>query len=383
VLAVTTLMAAACGSPMPSPVGTTTASPPVVVSEPSPVQTTSPSPGAANGATPPASPQTSCPAVQAATTASNGQLALVALRGSDCFIVRDLTDISKAKTVGAFVQLSQPQFVSSSSLSYVDGPSVVRVPVSGFPKTVAARTSEYVIAFAWSPDGSTLAYVAPTSSGMALHLVSSGSDRVIGGSMPALPAVGCEVFCPTADKWDLRLSYSPDGTLISFVDSIVVPVFRLWTSEGSLVTSSSTQPHSMSAWSGKSFYFQDSKGVSVWKNGVVSSFLPGVNWIRPKASPDGRTIVYETRDSSGSAHTSIVDTTYGLVGELRTARAEPVFLTSRYIWYRGERPCFAADNCPAGYPAIPTGKTYIYDLQTGTESESIITSVFDVWPHAA
>ena len=139
----------------------------------------------------------------------------------------------------------------------------------------------------------------------------------------------------------------------------------------------------MSVWSGNNFYFQDTKGVSVWKGGVVSSFLPGVNWIRPKASPDGKTIVYETRDSAGSAHTSVVDTTYGLVGELRSARAEPVFLTSRYIWYRGERPCFAADNCPPGYPAIPTGKTYIFDLQAGTETESIITSVFDVWPHAA
>ena len=61
-----------------------------------------------------------------------------------------------------------------------------------------------------------------------------------------------------------------------------------------------------------------------------------------------------------------------------------MFLTSRYIWYEGERACVAADVCgsaPGGHPL--NGKTYIYDLQTGTETESIITGVADVWPHAA
>jgi hypothetical protein len=30
---------------------------------------------------------------------------------------------------------------------------------------------------------------------------------------------------------------------------------------------------------------------------------------------------------------------------------------------------------------IPTGVTYIYDLQDGTESGSAIAAVYDVWPH--
>jgi hypothetical protein len=34
-----------------------------------------------------------------------------------------------------------------------------------------------------------------------------------------------------------------------------------------------------------------------------------------------------------------------------------------------------------GPGTLPTGKTYIYDLQTGTETESRITAVYDVWPH--
>jgi hypothetical protein len=384
VLALTALLAAACGSANPpaagNPTSTAPGTTPVAMSSPSPTATNSRTP--APTSTPPS--VTPCPVVQpAVSAASSRNLALVTLRGSKCVVVRDVTDISHSTTVGAFDQLPQSQFVSAAALSYVVGNKLFRVPVGGSPKTLVATTSQFVIAFAWSPDGNTLAYVTPGTSGMELHLVSAGNDRVVAGSMPALPGVGCEVFCPTADVWDLRLSYSPDGTLISFVDSVVVPAFRIWSSDGRLVSTSNSQSHSMSVWSGKKFYFQDADGVAVWSNRAVSTFLPGVHWIRPKVSPDGKTIVYETRDSAGWAHTSIVDTTYGLVGELKMARAEPVFLTSRFIWYRGERACVAADYCPTRYPSIPNGKTYIFDLQTATESASVITSVADVWPHAA
>ena len=79
-----------------------------------------------------------------------------------------------------------------------------------------------------------------------------------------------------------------------------------------------------------------------------------------------------------------MDTTTRAVREIKTARAEPIFLTSRYIWYRGERACTDADLCGPQPPFLPSsGKTYIYDLQGGTETESIITSVEDVWPHPA
>jgi hypothetical protein len=79
----------------------------------------------------------------------------------------------------------------------------------------------------------------------------------------------------------------------------------------------------------------------------------------------------------------VVDTTTKNIRELKRARNEPVFLTARYVWYRGERACVATDQCDGSVPVIPDGKTYIYDLNDGTETESIITGVLDVWPHAA
>jgi hypothetical protein len=89
------------------------------------------------------------------------------------------------------------------------------------------------------------------------------------------------------------------------------------------------------------------------------------------------------RDKTGLAHVYVVDTATKKVRELKAARSEPAFLTSRYIWYRGERPCVAADNCDPNFPVVSNGKTYIYDFQDGTETESVISSVSDVWPHAA
>jgi len=216
---------------------------------------------------------------------------------------------------------------------------------------------------------------------MQLHLVTGGKDRIV-STMPGLPSVfGCESQ-GCADGWDFHLSYSPDGRFITWAQS-VTDVFRMWTAAGVDVTPS-TQFVNMSVWSGASLYFDDSKDVKVWRNGVVSTFLPGVVWIRPKASPGGGQIVYETRDASGVSRTYMVDTTTSRVRQLGGVyRAEPAFLTNRFIWYEGERFC-SPNECPIGpAAAIPTGHTYIYDLQAGTESESIITSVADVWPHPA
>jgi hypothetical protein len=139
----------------------------------------------------------------------------------------------------------------------------------------------------------------------------------------------------------------------------------------------------MSAWSGLGLYFRDNNGVEVWRDGAIQLFLSHTTWLTPKASPGGGQIVYAARDSNGWAHTYVIDTDLNL-RELKRARVHPVFLTPRFIWYQGERTCLAADACGAKPPWHPlSGKNYIYDLQTGTETESIITSVSDVWPHGA
>jgi hypothetical protein len=348
VLAVTTLLAAACGSTTGNGTSALTPNP--------------------------------TPTVVQCAAPSNPCLALVTLRGSNNVVVRDITDFSHPKTVSNLGTIVRPQFVSGTDLSYADATGLVRVPLAGSPKTVVAKSSQ-VMLFDWSPDGSTAAYVSNESSKSELHLVTGGQDRVV-STMPAILG-GCETRS-CGDRSDFRLSYSQDGHFISLVQSFGGPNFRLWSSDGKLLKSNEPgSSYGMSAWSGNGLYVVGANGVAVWRNAVASSFLPGVSWLRPKGSPGGDQIVYAARDSSGFAHTYVVDTTTTKVRELKQGRSEPVFLTARYIWYQGERACVAADQCDPSFPVVATGKTYIYDLQDGAETESVITSVADVWPHAA
>lgn len=300
-------------------------------------------------------------------------------------MLRDITDINKPFTVSSLGNQVDyaARFVNAAELSDATGDQgLVRMPLSGSPKTVVARCG--FIPFGWSPDGTSVAYMGPSPDPQReeLHLMSSGYDRVVDSTpLPAF-GFGCESR-GCADNWDSRLLYSPDAAYISFVKQMPVPVFRIWTSNGKLVKSADGSTATMSVWSGNALYWRDDKGVEVWRNGSQALLLPGVSWIRPHASPAGGQIVYETRDADYStAHVFLLDTATGKTSEIAQSRSEPAFLTPRYIWYLGEHVCSPAGSCAVG-PTGPTGVTYIYDLQSGAESQSIITDVWDVWPHPA
>jgi WD40-like Beta Propeller Repeat len=332
---------------------------------------------------------------------SNPNLALVTLRGSGCVFVRDITDITHPRTVGdlgiayptsdggnTWQTPLVPDFVSVTEVSYASDNGLLRTPLRGAPKTLVIK---HAYAGSWSPDGKAVVFMTSTSTDaysgtIYIHQFRAGHDQVL-GSMPNGGGGGCETIqgCSLPNWLDSQLSYSPDGTVISLVvNTFSGSYFRLWSSAGKLLKSNDGQGATMSTWSGGGLYFRDANGVEVWRKGVISLFLPGVAWVKPKGSSDGTQIVFTVRDSSGWGHIRVVDTTTKQVRELKSARTDAVFLTPRFVWYEGERACVADENCGADPPYHPLNdKTYIYDLQTGTETESIITSVSDVWPHPA
>jgi hypothetical protein len=305
----------------------------------------------------------------------------VTLSGSQGFVVRDITDINHPSTVGAVDAAAMPRFVSATDVSYVDqNGNLVRFAYAGSTRAIVAACAGL---FDWSRDGTTVVFMSPSDSVMTLHQLSAGHDRAL-DTVPGLPsAFGCESRA-CADSWDFRLSYSPDGAYISLGLS-VAGVFGIWTAGGTQELIDLHASQTMTAWSGDSLYFRDAAGVQRWRAGTQSLVLSGVSWIRPKASPGGGQIVYVARQL-GEPDVFMLDTSSGNARLVAKLRSEPAFLTSRYVWYQGERPCVVGDGYPCGSgdaTTILNGKTYIYDLQTGTETESIITRVFDVWPHAA
>ena len=374
---------AAAQSAQPSPSNAT----PTFVASPTPTFA-NPTPTSANPVPTTASRAgTQCPAVQPApvfapSAASSGRYALVTVSGTTDFVVRDITDINHPFTVsslGSQVDYAS-RFVNGGELSSTSDQSIglVRMPFSGSPKTVVSACGSSPSA--WSPDGTSAAYIRGTGNIQVqdFHIVSGGQDRLI-ESMNSGFASGCESRA-CADRWDFRLLYSPNGQYISYVQQ-PAPVLRIWTSAGKLIKSVDGSPATMSVWSGTTLYWRDDKGVETWRDGVETLLLPGVSWIRPKASPAGGQIVYETRDANyTTAHVFVLDTTTGKAREIAQSRSEPTFLDSRDIWYEGERPCAAPDPC---FSATVASGAYIFDLQTSTEYGSIITNVWDVWPHAA
>ena len=384
VMAVASLLAGACVSSAPAAKsGLPSVSPGGGTPSPAPTAT----PAGSNPSPAPASTQPGCSATQPSavfppSAPSNRNLALVRLRGSNQTVVRDITDIDHPSTVAVpdFPSFDA-RFVSATDVSWVWADAFVnlnRGPVASSAWTVVARC---VSLFDWSPDGTMVVYLVHDDVGTTVHQLGGGRDRVL-DSIPSFPAVGCESQ-GCADSWDFRLRYSPDGTRISLVQSIVESVFRIWTADGQLLKSiDSKSPMTMSVWSGNSLYLRDANGVEAWRNGTFSPILPGVAWIAPKASPGGGQIAYMVRDGSGLSGVYVLDTASGKSTLLARSRNAAVFLTPRYIWYQGERLCGPGDPCPIG-PTMATGKTYIYDLQTGIESDSIISVVLDVWPHPA
>jgi hypothetical protein len=319
---------------------------------------------------------------------NNVDLEIVWFKGGQKYMVRDITDILAPKTISGFDNLVKPQFVSPTDISYVSGTDLIRMGLTGSRKVVVAQCVA-TNAFAWNASGTNVAYITvnrDTSAG-DLRLVSGGQNRSL-AAMPVVPLTGCESRS-CADDADFRLMFSPSGAYISFVQSFAGPNLRLWRTDGQLIKSIDSAGSdlksrpTMSAWSGNSLYWRDDKGVEMWRDGAESLVLPGVSWIRPKASPGGSQIVYETRDASGIAHVNVLDTKTNAARELIKSRSEAAFLNAHLIWYLEERACVRSDQCQPGETTTPSGKTYIYDLQDEVESESLIAAVWDVWPHSA
>jgi hypothetical protein len=294
-------------------------------------------------------------------------------------VVRDITDILHPANVIASEKLTSPQFISATEVSFFDT-QLFRMRL-GEPRRALDKGGW---PFAWSPDGMSVAYVTGTpGTGVADVYIESGTQSRRVDTVPALKGgIGCESRA-CGDAWDVRMLYSQNGAYVSLNFVPGVGVLRIWAADGRVLKSLDSSSATMSVWSGGSFYWRDDKGVEMWRDGIESLVLPGVGWIRPKGSPGGGQIVYETRDGSGVAHVHLLDTRTNRSHELVKSRSEPAFLNAHLIWYQEERVCGANDQCPPGQGTTTSGKTYIYDLQDQVETESVIAAVFDVWPHAA
>src|SRR6266849_959707 len=375
-----------------------------------PLPSSAPSPSAALIPSPsPAAAGTPAPVAVTCTSQipTGHELALVTLRNSTDIVVRDMSDISTPVTRCAFKTCSQycqtfgplfTRFVTATEISYIvnNGSGSAAMYLADLQtrttKLIRAWSDDdgsYYWVFAWSPDGNTLSYLSPT----AWRLWSAAGDLAL-STLGTMPGYNFNVNSPDSET----VGFSADGQYVALDQSLAsqtntaphpskFEVVRL--SDHKMVYSRADGIMATWAAKGARLYFRTSSGVEAWDPASgVQVVAPGLAWINPWPSADGKRIAYSTADAKGNhfaAYLRLTDQPATQVQLSALPRAGAGFLTSTLVWYAGEQVCGPTVQC--GYNETnldgppPTGLTYIHDLATGTVSTSIIAAFIDSWPH--
>ena len=366
---------------------------PAASPSPSPEDTPTPSPSTSPSALPSPVAVPSWAAMHASCVSTPAaQEAVLQLQGAANPVLADVSNAKAPRTLcgisgGSF----QPQLVTQTMISWsatqgspgTSGTSVIAVlDLFSGTSTVAATWSGGGFMdglHAWSPDRGFLAYVASDSSGVNLHLLSGGGDRVV-ATLGAVPGRG---FNPSED--DSYLAFSPDGAYFAFVQTFTSSGDQLQvrrTIDGSLAFS--LAKGTMATWgsSASKLYYRmpGSSLVQVWDSaaGVSQAFGQPLTWIRPRADAGDDNLAFTVRDSTGTPHTWMYGHGGRSGGVLPNVRSSPVWVNTTTFFYVEETAC--SPNCGIGPAWQPDGKNFTFDIAAQAETASHIGAVYGVWP---
>jgi Tol biopolymer transport system component len=273
----------------------------------------------------------------------------------------------------------EAHFVSAQKIAYVDttgGSSrITTFDLSTRASTIDVTVSGYVPAFAYSHDGSMLAYLLhDVANKPSLHVRRSGQETSLNLNAIAGRGVGRDD--------ELRLEYSPDDKYLLMVDTFVgnqgqAPetgqflVLRAADNSVAFLPPSGTSANAtMATWARHSdrLYYRDAVGVRTWDAEVhsVGTLAGGLHWYDPAPSPDDGWLVYTEIGASFVPHVKL----YGLQGNpaattVPAPRSHPIFITADTIWYLEEQAC--SSECLGG-PSQTSGKVFAYNLTSKSET---------------
>ena len=320
------------------------------------------------------------------------QEAILQLQGSSGPVLADVSNAKAPRTLcgisgGSF----QPQLVTQTMISWyatqgspsAPGTSVIAVlDLFTGTSTVAASWSGGGFMdglHAWSPDRGFLAFVASDASGVNLHLLSGGGDRVVAQLGP-VPGRGVN---PNED--DSYLAFSPDGAYFALVQTFTGSGDQLQvrrTIDGTLAFS--LAKGTMATWgsiASRLYYRMPSSSlIQVWDSaaGVSQAFGQQVAWIRPRADAGDDNLAFTVRDSTGAPHVWVYGHGGRSGGTLPNIRSSPAWLNATAFFYVEEAAC--SPNCGIGPAWQPDLKTFTYDIAAQAETPSRISAVYGAWP---
>jgi WD40 repeat protein len=340
----------------------------------------------------------SCPAVRGATKLVLARPAVIA---DDVVAVFDAGDPLAPKVL-CVLRVFAPRFFSATEIEYArplsPGVEVVRRDLLTGSERVVVEGGQLGFfgpaGYAWSPDGKTLVYLAPTAptpaggcpcAGNSIHLLAGGSDRVL-AYLGEIPARG---FLPHGGD-QIALFFSPSGTKFVVVDTVSgsgTPrsehrSLRVYSLDGTALFETSG---AMPVWVGERLFFGECNTgtpagcVNSWDGGTVAPVLPGVRWEEPVASPDATTIAFTRWDDECLACVVLLDTQTNATRTLGRLRSRPVWASSTVLWWSEEELC-AAPNCNFLSATNPTDRVSAVRVASGAETAVPFAFVYDVWP---
>lgn len=301
------------------------------------------------------------------------------LNGSQIFLY-DSASSAPQQLVSANGVPPEARFISSQKIAYVDATSqiasrILTVDLSSRASTTDVTVNGFVPAFAYSHDGSILAYlVHDQQSKASLHQRRGGQDRSY--NLNPIPGRG------SSRDDEVRLEYSPDDKYLLMVDTYVGNQGQAPETGQFLVMRSAdlsvafvppagvSSNATMATWARHSnrLYYRDAIGVRTWnaEEHNVGTLVTGLHWYDPAPSPDDRWLAFTDIDTQFVPHVRVYDLQTNQVIATATApRSHPIFITANALWYLEEQPC--QSECLAG-PSQTSGKGFAYTLDSKRET---------------
>ncbi|MDQ6710685.1 MAG: hypothetical protein M3Z11_09045 [Candidatus Dormibacteraeota bacterium] len=275
----------------------------------------------------------------------------------------------------------EPRFISAQRIAYIDATNQGTSRIMSYDLSSRATTAEvssagYIPAFAYSHDGSRLAYLDhdATAGKATLHVRTSGQDASV--SLNAIVGRG------VSRDDEVRLEYAPDDHFLLMVDTFLgnqaqspetgqFLVLRTGDNTVAFVPPSGISTNAtMAVWARGSdrLYYRDQSGVRSWDATATSvgTLVAGLHWYDPAVTLDGKSIALTDLDARSAPHVRIYDLTGHQVTATSTQlRSHPISVAPDTIWYLEEQAC--TSECLGG-PTTTTGKSFAYNLKTNTET---------------
>ena len=287
----------------------------------------------------------------------------------------------------------QPRFRSRGAVSYIADGSLYTLNLATGKRrlVVPVRT---ILAFAWSPDRETLAYVLQAGgvAPHALYLFRPGEKRtrlVKRFSRPGPPGLAHGTGRPVDSE--VSLEWSPAGTRLLLVDTDLGPTEPTITVFGAGGRELERVPAATHAgWIGENRFYARTLRGAVWsvfdlRGSTRSRLKIALGRMHPTLSPDRRLLAFDsgrpwrpgTRRRGCACTLSMFDLVTGRERRLGTGFVAPLWLARRSLAATEARDC-SGGECGVDVPMwVARRRSTLFASDTGERTKTSLRSTLD------